>query len=138
MYDLNKILKMADDYVWLSMIKEGRIRKLPNGKYRVLSEKDKNLGTYDTRDKAKKRLKQIEYFKHKDDNKSEDSELSTIDLTTADDFSYSAIMRCLRQQATKEQVMDFLKLFKKEFDKAVHKFFYPNFPKRQWALRKTK
>jgi hypothetical protein len=37
-----------------------------NGKYWVKSEKGRNLGgPYDTREEAKKRLKQIEYFKHK-------------------------------------------------------------------------
>lgn len=40
------------------------IRKLKNG-YRVESEKGKNMGTYKTEAQAKKRLQQIEYFKHK-------------------------------------------------------------------------
>jgi len=103
--------------VCLSFTKESRIVKLPNDKYRVLSEKGKNLGTSNSKAEAKTRLKQIEYFKHKDDNKAEDSQ--HLDLTKTDEFSYSAIMRCLRQQASKEQVVDFLKLFKKEFDRAV-------------------
>ncbi len=46
------------------MIKEGKIRKLPNGKYRVLSEKGKNLGTFPSKEQAKRRLRQVEYFKH--------------------------------------------------------------------------
>ena len=33
-------------------------------KYQVQSEKGKNLGTYNTREEAQKRLKQVEYFKH--------------------------------------------------------------------------
>ena len=37
----------------------------------------------------------------------------------ADDLSYSAIMRKMRQKASKEQVRVFLKLFKDQFDKAV-------------------
>lgn len=40
------------------------IRKI-NGKYVVLSEKGRKMGTYDTEEEAKKRLQQIEYFKHK-------------------------------------------------------------------------
>jgi len=42
-----------------------------------------------------------------------------IDLTKADDFSYSAIMRQMRQKADKEQVRQFLQLFKNQFDRAV-------------------
>jgi hypothetical protein len=41
------------------------IRKTPKG-YKVLSEKGKNLGgPYKTKAEAEKRLKQVEYFKHK-------------------------------------------------------------------------
>ena len=32
--------------------------------YRVVSESGKNMGTYKTLAEAKKRLRQIEYFKH--------------------------------------------------------------------------
>lgn len=40
------------------------IRKIKEG-YWVLSENGKNMGTYKTEAEAKKRLQQIEYFKHK-------------------------------------------------------------------------
>ncbi len=41
------------------------IRKKKDG-YHVLSEKGKNLGgPYKTREEAEKRLKQVEFFKHK-------------------------------------------------------------------------
>ena len=40
------------------------IRKIKEG-FRVLSEKGRNMGTYKTEAEAKKRLRQIEYFKHK-------------------------------------------------------------------------
>lgn len=40
------------------------VKKMPSGKYRVLSEKGKNLGESTTLSKAKKRLQQVEYFKH--------------------------------------------------------------------------
>lgn len=33
-------------------------------KYRVVSEKGRNLGTYSTRSEAEKRLQQVEMFKH--------------------------------------------------------------------------
>jgi len=39
------------------------IRKVKGG-YRVVAESGRNMGTYKTKDEAKKRLKQIEYFKH--------------------------------------------------------------------------
>jgi hypothetical protein len=41
------------------------IKKVKDG-YKVLSEKGKNLGgPYKSEAEAKKRLKQVEYFKHK-------------------------------------------------------------------------
>jgi len=39
------------------------IRKVKEG-FRVLSEKGRNMGTYPTKEEAKKRLRQIEFFKH--------------------------------------------------------------------------
>jgi hypothetical protein len=118
MNNIDKILQLADIFDnKCSFIKEGRIRKLPNGKYRVISEKGKNLGTSNSKDEAKKRLKQVEYFKHRDHNNIEDKD--KLDFTKADDFSYSAIMRCIKHNGTKEQMMSFLKIFKGFFDKAV-------------------
>jgi len=111
---------MADNFekdCQLALVKIAKIRKMPGGKYRVLSKKGKNLGTYKSRDAAKKRLKQVEYFKYLDSLHADDKEV--IDLTKAEEFSYSAIMRALRQKASKEQVKDFLKIFKMQFDKAV-------------------
>ena len=40
-----------------------------DNKYQVQSEKGKNLGTYDTKEEAEKRLRQVEYFKHKESAK---------------------------------------------------------------------
>lgn len=38
-----------------------------NGKYWVKSEKGRNLGgPYDTREAAERRLRQVEYYKHKE------------------------------------------------------------------------
>lgn len=118
----NEILRLADCFeqkCYQDLMTLARIRKLPNGRYRVLSEKGKNLGTSNSKSDAEKRLQQVEYFKHKDDNKVEDKESKIIDLTDADDFSYSAIMRKLRQKASKERVLEFLKQYKNHFDKAV-------------------
>jgi hypothetical protein len=120
MSDTQHLLQLADEYYTscVQLVKEARIKKLPNGKYRVVSKKDKNLGTYDSKEKAVERLRQVEYFKHHDQNDIDDKE-SIIDLTKAPEFSYSAIMREMRQKASKEQVKLLLTLFKKEFDKAV-------------------
>jgi hypothetical protein len=126
MHDTNQLLKLADTYYQdcvQGLSKIARIRQLPGGKYRVLSMKGKNLGTYDSREAAEKRLKQVEYFKNVDQANAKDSssEEKVIDLTGAVDFSYSAIMREMRKEADKEQVRLFLTMFKKEFDNAVKK-----------------
>lgn len=120
MYTPDEILQLAAYYENScnnGLVKTARIRKLPNGKYRVLSRDGKHMGEYSSREAAKKRLKQIEYFKHFDHNEAKDSEL--IDLTDIDDYSYSAIMRKIRQKAPKEGIKLFLKLFKEQFDRAV-------------------
>ena len=112
------LLAYADQYEkqCQNLIKTARIRRLPSGKWRVLSQKGKSLGTYDTKEEAVKRLRQVEYFKHHDKDDTKDKK---IDLTDIDDFSYSAIMRKLNQKATASQIRDFLRLFKAHFDLAV-------------------
>ena len=46
--------------------KEGTMIKKVAGGYKVLSEKGKNLGgPYKTKAEAEKRLRQVEFFKHK-------------------------------------------------------------------------
>jgi hypothetical protein len=118
------ILKLASSYhdkCVYHLTKIAFIKKLPGGKYRVVSEKGKNLGTYTSKESAKKRLKQIEYFKYldslKDSSKADDNK--KIDLTGLDEFSFSSLMRELRKKATKEQCRLFLKLHKSYFDKAI-------------------
>jgi hypothetical protein len=93
------------------------IKQIGN-KWRVFSQKGKNLGTFDSEKAAKRHLKQVEYFKLLDKSHAED-DASVIDLTDADEFAYSAMMRKLREKASKEQVTTFLKLYKAEFDRAV-------------------
>lgn len=121
MYDTNQITKLANKYQQNSnnFVKIAIIKHLPNGKYRVESHKGKNLRTYDSKDAAEKRLKQVEYFKHLDQAAADDTLGKVIDLMGAVDFSFSAIMREMRQNASKEQVLHFLKLFKAQFDKSV-------------------
>lgn len=118
MNNVDNILSLANNYhdSCLELIKDAYIKKMPSGKYRVLSEKGKNLGETDSMSAAKNRLRQIEYFKHKDENKTEDKDL---DLSDVEDFGYSAFMRKMRQKGSKEQVKAFLQIYKKHFDKAV-------------------
>jgi hypothetical protein len=40
------------------------IKKIKEG-YRVMSKSGRNMGTYKSKDEAKNRLRQIEYFKHR-------------------------------------------------------------------------
>lgn len=42
-----------------------KIVHLESGKWQVQSEKGRNMGTYDTKEEAEKRLRQVEFFKHK-------------------------------------------------------------------------
>ena len=90
------------------------IKKLPNGKYRVVSEKGKNLGTYNSKAAAKKRLKQVEYFKHLKKIKKEAAK--KLDLTKIEDFSYSSIMRKINKHLDKDACKYFAQLYKEFFD----------------------
>ena len=121
MSGLDGILRIASIYhdrCLATLVKTAVIKQLPSGKFRVLSEKGRNLGTYSSRKKAEKRLKQVEYFKYLDESSAKDSK-NVIDLTKLEELSFSALMRKLRANASKEQVRDFLKIHKFYFDKAV-------------------
>jgi len=122
MININEILSLAELYYnqCLIIVKTAKIRQLPNGQYRVLSKKNRNLGTYPSKEQAAKRLKQVEYFKHLDKSNADDNtESNVINLTDIDDFSLSAILRKLRQRASKEIVKSFLIIYKNIFDKSV-------------------
>jgi hypothetical protein len=114
----DNILKLAESYYDYCnhMVIIAKIRKLPNGKYRVLSEKGKNLGTYKTRDGAKKRLRQVEYFKHV---KASDNNLKEVNFESLKDFSLSAILRHLNKKNTKKEFLTFLNLYKQCFDELI-------------------
>lgn len=128
MHNTEHLLKLADSFYQgcqQYLVKLAIIKREPGGKWSVRSMKGKSLGKYDTKEEAVKRLRQVEYFKnHKDKSKADDiatADEKVIDLTDADDFSYSAIMRMMRKKADKEQVRQFLAFFKNEFDKALKK-----------------
>lgn len=88
------------------MIKVSFIKKLPDGKFRVVSRKGKNLGTFDTKEEASKRLQQVEFFKRK----------ASVNIEDADAFTYSAISRFLRKELSKDDFIKFQELYKKNFD----------------------
>lgn len=96
----------TQDFYNLCVVKLAFIRKLPNGKYRVVSRKGKNLGTYDSKSSAEQRLKEVEFFKHKNATKEEKPELT-----------YSSIMRFLNKNCDPETINDFQKTFKENFDR---------------------
>jgi hypothetical protein len=103
------------------MFKVSYIKRLPNGKWRVLSESGKNLGTYDTRPKAVKRLKQVEMFKHiknKKRKKSFEDFYKMISNASETTTTYSAVMRDLNKEAP-DKVVEFMKTFKEAFDNAL-------------------
>lgn len=90
-------------YVFSGFEKISFIKKY-KGKWQVVSKKGKPLGTYDTKEDAEKRLRQIEFFKHKkaSENKS--------------NINYSSIVRMLNKQYDENTVNEFKKLFKLNFD----------------------
>jgi len=92
-----------------NLVKTSFIKRLDN-KYRVYSESGKNLGTYDSLEDAKKRLRQIEYFKNKKASKS-------LDISKADDFTYSAMIRFFRKNLDKKDLNKFLEKYKINFEK---------------------
>ncbi len=82
------------------------IRKIKPNRWRVFSEKGKNMGTFDSEEKAEKRLQQIEYFKYK--NALLDLRLET--KTAKMKMTFSSVMRELRQNFP-DKILSFLKLF---------------------------
>ena len=117
--NITQLLKSAEEFEVNcndQLISVAKIRNLGDGKYRVESEKGKNLGTYKSKEKAKLRLRQVEFFKHLDENKANDK---AIDLTDIDELSYSALMRKINEKGTQDQLINFMKIFKSQFDKAI-------------------
>lgn len=116
---LNNILHKISTYENLiSNLEVYSYIKKENGKYKVLSKNNKNLGSFKTKEEAKKRLQQIEYFKHQDKNEVKDKK---IDLTNLENLSYSFIMRELNKVTSREVVLQFCKIFKDNFDNAINK-----------------
>ena len=107
----NLLLKVESFYnqVDEDLIKIAFIKKVKEG-YRVYSKKGRNLGTYKTWPQAARRLRQIEFFKHRKAS-------TKLDLTNCYEFSYSSVLRELRKN-NKYLLPHFLTIFKKYFDQA--------------------
>lgn len=114
-----ELVNIIDKYdnVCQGMLKFAKIRKLPSGRYRVLSKTNRNLGTYSSEKAAKKRLKQVEYFKYLDTL--ELNEKNTIDLSSLHEVSLSSLMRELNKQKDKNISKNFIKIYKRHFDEAL-------------------
>lgn len=109
------------------MLKIAYIKQISKGKWRVLSKKGRNLGTYSSKEEAEKRLKQVEFFKHwpfhpvRKKKAVEDLYKKIVlgeeNLTEATS-TFSAEMRELRKN-NPEKVMNFLKQFNNSFQNAL-------------------
>src|SRR5208282_994437 len=101
MLNINKKL----DYYTLGidLVKIAFVVHLPNGKWRVKSHKGKNLGTYNTKEEAVKRLRQVEFFKH---------HKGSAEITS----TYTEIARDLNTEP--DELKNFQTIFKKNFDEA--------------------
>lgn len=101
------------------MIKRAYIKQIFPGKWRVFSEGGKNLGTYNSKPAAEKRLKQIEMFKHmKNKRKKALQDLYLIVKKSNIEPFYSFIMRD-KNKENKEDLISFMKNFKQLFDQAI-------------------
>lgn len=87
--------------------KESKVVK-QDGKYQAQSEKGKNFGTYDTKEEAKERVKQMEMFKHMD-KKSEDSNLIGVTVTYDNG---DVITTDVNGNQTDEQIKEYFKVGK--------------------------
>ncbi len=109
------------------MLKIAYIKEISKGKWRVLSKKGRNLGTYDSKEQAEKRLKQVEFYKHwpfhpiRKKKSVEDlygkivlGEENLPEVTS----TFSAEMRELRKN-NPDQVMNFLKQFNQSFQNSL-------------------
>lgn len=101
--DLYKIL-LSELYHDKLISKISFIKKTPNGKWVVVSRKGKILGTYKTKTEALKRLRQIEFFKHK---------------KASQDITYSSLIRDISKKYDEDILLQFRKIFKKHFDAAL-------------------
>ena len=108
------------------MLKIAYIKQISKGKWRVLSKKGRNLGTYFSKEEAEKRLKQVEFFKHwpfhpvRKKKAIEDlyGKIVLGEESAEATSTFSAEMRELRKN-NPEKVMNFLKQFNQSFQNSL-------------------
>lgn len=101
------------------MIKIAFIRKIKPNTWRVFSSKGRNLGTYHSLKAAKKRLKDVEFFKRKNArleiyNKIASKHNHHDESTT----TYSEFLRNINKKNSKN-IINIMSKFKDIFDKAL-------------------
>ena len=103
------------------------IKEISKGKWRVFSKKGRNLGTYDSKEQAEKRLKQVEFYKywpfHPIRKKKSVEDLYGKIVLGEENLpeatsTFSAEMRELRKN-NPDQVMNFLKQFNQSFQNSL-------------------
>jgi len=83
------------------------IKKIPKGYWGVYSKKGKLLGKFKTKAQAVKRLRQIEFFKHKKAN------------ITNEEITYSSLIRQITAKFPPEILKQFKQIYKNVFDNAL-------------------
>lgn len=102
------------------MIKLAYIKKINDNAWRVYSESGKNMGTYHSLVAAKKRLKDIEFFKHKEKRKKKYQKEATANHHHHhnEESTYSGYLREINKKNS-EDVKKAMKKFKEIFDAAL-------------------
>ncbi len=102
------------------MIKFAFIKKIKKDTWRVYSRKGKNLGTFHSLNEAKERLKDVEFFKRKDERLKKYKKAAVQKLNPNFHLSetYSSFLRELNKQKP-EKVQLAMKKFKEIFDHAL-------------------
>lgn len=114
------------------MIKIAYIKKINKETWRVYSQKGKNLGSFKSLKEAKKRLKDVEFFKKKKINKNARVEFYEMLIFAEknkqehrhhhhhhdEDKTYSAYLRSINKN-NPEKVQEVMSKFKKIFDQAL-------------------
>lgn len=107
---MNNLVKLAERFeqlcVQADLHKVSFIRRMPKGYWGVYSHKGKLLGKYKTKADAQKRLRQIEFFKHRK-------------ASHDDEVTYTSMLRKLNKQFDPEVVHEFRSIFKHTFDQAL-------------------
>lgn len=108
------------------MIKTAFIRKIDKNTWRVYSEKGRNLGTYHSLKAAKKRLKDVEFFKRKEKLLKKNNDrtvfyktiLAKEDKHHQHENTYSSFLRHINKHHP-NKMQEIMSRFKKIFDKAL-------------------